>query len=99
MVQATTPTFIMTLPDTVDLLQANHVVWTLEQGKVKISKSDEDLTFDSHTVTVSLSQEETLILTRGNAQIQLNWTYADGSRACSNIENVPVDPNLYKAVI
>lgn len=99
MVQATTPTFILTLPDTVDLTQANHIVWTLEQGKSKISKSDDDLTFDAHTVTVSLTQEETLRLAKGTAQMQLNWSYADGSRACSNIANVPVDPNLYKAVI
>jgi hypothetical protein len=99
MVQATTPTFILTLPDTVDLSQAANIYFSLRQKNVNIEKSNDDLTVDGQTVSVYLSQEETLQLVSGAAQIQLNWTYANGSRACSNIVSVQVTENLLKEVV
>ncbi len=99
MFQATTPTFVLTLPDDVDLTQAETVMFSFRQGSFSIDKSGEDLTVEANTVSVYLSQSETVGLRNGLAQIQLNWTYADGSRDCTNIANVSVNPNLYKAVI
>ena len=99
MVQATTPTFILTLPDTVDLSQAANIYFSLRQKNVIIEKSNDDLTVDGQTVSVYLSQAETLQLVPGAAQIQLNWTYANGSRACSNIVSVQVTENLLKEVV
>lgn len=99
MVQATTPTFILTLPDTVDLSQAANIYFSLRQKNVIIEKSNDDLTVDGQTVSVHLSQAETLQLVSGAAQIQLNWTYANGSRACSNIVSVQVTENLLKEVV
>ena len=40
MVQATTPTFILTLPDTVDLSLAANIYFSLKQGKVEIQKEN-----------------------------------------------------------
>lgn len=97
MVQATTPTIIMNLPNTVDLTQAQTIVFTLTQGANLIKKVITNAS--AHQVSVYLTQEETLGLSNGNAQIQLNWTYSDGSRACTNIVNIAVTPNLYKGVI
>ena len=97
MVQATTPTIIMTLPNDVDLTEAQTVMFSLVQGSSVIRKVIENA--EAHQVSVYLTQEETLGLSNGNAQIQLNWTYADGSRACTNIVNINVTPNLLKAVI
>lgn len=99
MYQATTPTFVLTLPNTVDLTEAETVMFSLRQGFYALDKSGEDLTVEAQTVSVYLTQAETLALKSGLAQMQLNWTYPDGSRACSNIANVSIDPNLYKAVI
>ena len=99
MVQATTPTFILTLPDTVDLSEAANIYFSLRQKNVIIEKSNDDLTVDGQTVSVYLSQAETLQLVSGAAQIQLNWTYANGSRACSNIVSVQVTENLLKEVV
>lgn len=99
MVQATTPTFILTLPDTVDLSQAANIYFSLRQKNVIIEKSNDDLTVDGQTVSVYLEQAETLQLVSGAAQIQLNWTYANGSRACSNIVSVQVSENLLKEVV
>ena len=99
MVQATTPTFILTLPDTVDLSQAANIYFSLRQKNVLIEKTGDDLTVDGQTVSVYLSQAETLQLVSGAAQIQLNWTYANGARACSNIVSVQVTENLLKEVV
>lgn len=99
MVQATTPTFILTLPEEVDLSEASNIYFTLRQKNVQINKAGDDLTVDGQTVSVYLEQAETLQLVSGAAQIQLNWTYANGSRACSNIVSVQVSENLLKEVV
>lgn len=99
MVQATTPTFTLKLPDTVDLTEAASVYFNLTQSATQIQKTGADLTVEAHQVQVFLSQAETLSLAIGNAELQLNWVYADGSRACSNIVMIPVTKNLLKAVV
>ena len=97
MVQATTPTIIMNLPNTVDLTQAQTIVFTMTQGSTVIKKVITDAS--EQQVSVYLTQDDTLGLSNGLAQIQLNWTYSDNSRACTNIVNINVTPNLLKAVI
>lgn len=99
MVQATTPTFVLTLPETVDLTQIQNIYFTMRQGNICINKSTDDLPIDGHTVSVYLSQAESLQFSAGSAYIQLNWTYSDGSRACSNIVTIQVDNNLLKEVV
>ena len=99
MVQATTPTFILTLPQNIDLGEAAHVYFTLKQNDTEIEKSDADLAIDENEVSVYLSQAETLMLSVGRARIQLNWTYANGARACSTVAIVEVTENLLKAVV
>ena len=99
MVQATTPTFILTLPNDVDLSIANDVWFTMLQGCTCIQKHGEELDIAANVVSVYLAQEETLKLTKGNASIQLNWVYANGERACSVIKTIPVTENLLKEVI
>ena len=99
MVQATTPTFILTLPNDVDPSDFANIYFTLRQKNVLIEKTGTDLTIDGQTVSVYLSQAETLQLVPGAAQIQLNWTYANSARACSNIVSVQVTENLLKEVV
>lgn len=99
MVQATTPTFILTLPNTVDLSEVANIYFSLRQNGVQIEKTGENLTIDGQAVSVYLSQAETLQLISGSAQIQLNWTYPNGARACSNIVSVQVSENLLKEVV
>jgi hypothetical protein len=99
MIQATTPTFILTLPEEVDLSVVQSMYFTLEQGSTVLTKSDDALVIDGQTVSVYMTQEETLKFKTGNANMQLNWTYNNGSRACSNIVNVPVGRNLLKEVV
>lgn len=99
MVQATTPTFVLTLPNTVDLSIAQNIYFSIEQGQVKMMKTGTDLSVDGQNVSVYFSQAETLQFKEGNALIQLNWTYPDGSRACTFIKSIPVGKNLINEVL
>ena len=99
MVQGTTPTFILTLPNTVDLGAISNLYFSLEQGTTKLRKTGNELSINGQDVSVYLTQAETLKFNTGRANLQLNWTYPDGSRACSNIVNVNVGLNLIKEVV
>ena len=100
MVQATTPTFILTLPNDVDLSIANNIYFTLRQGAIVVNKEDEDMTIEGQNVSVYLTQAETLQFKPSTpAYLQLNWTYANGSRACTVIKSVDVGNNLLKEVV
>ena len=99
MVQATTPTFILTLPNTVDLSLANNVYFTITQGKTVITKSGEALNIDENVVSVYMAQEETVLFAAGQCSLQLNWTYNNGERCCTNIVTVEVQKNLVNEVL
>lgn len=99
MVQATTPTFILTVPNTVDLSSAAHVYFTMTQKELIITKSGSQLTVSSHQVQVYLTQAETLQFKPGQAVIQLNWTYSTGQRACTKKVTINVEDNLLKKVV
>ena len=100
MVRGTTPTFRLYLNDEyVDLTQAVNVYVSFEQKDVLITKTGEDLEILTDEVDVYLSQSETLKFIKGDVEIQLNWTYLDGRRACSNIITIEVDRNLIGDVL
>lgn len=99
MVQATTPTFILTLPGSVDPSNMENVYFSLVQNNVNIMKTDQDITIDGQSIYVSLSQVDTVKLIPRTAKIQLNWTYPNGNRACSQIVQINVTENLLKEVV
>ena len=100
MVRGTTPTFRLILNDEyVDLTQALNVYVSFRQNDFLITKTGEDIDVSENEVDVYLSQRETLKFKPGNIEIQLNWTYLDGRRACSNIMVVQVGANLIGAVL
>ena len=99
MVRGTTPTFKLILnDDTVDLTTATKVYVTFSQNGIKLTKS-EDLEILEKEVDVYLSQEETLAFVLSSVEIQINWIYGDGKRACTNIVRVPVGRNLINEVL
>lgn len=99
MIRATTPTYILTLPDTaeVDLTEMTEVHFALVQCRMKIDKIVEPT--DSKTVEVTLSQEETLRLADGSAEIQLNWIDASGNRGATYVSTIRVDKQLLNEVL
>lgn len=104
--RGTTPTFDLVLTGA-DLTDAANVYATFKYYGGTITKSGEDLTVSADasgeapvsTVSVFLNQEETLRFQDGNVEIQVNWTYPDGSRASSEIAKVAFSRQLLGRVI
>lgn len=100
MIRGTTPTFQLKLADEqVDLTQALNVYATFKSREQTITKSGADLEVTANEVDVYMSQEETLGFLAGTIAVQLNWTYTDGRRACSNIVTMQIGENLLPEVI
>lgn len=100
MIRGTTPTFVLTIDETVDLTEASNVYVSFENDNVELVKKsgDSGVVVEAHQVSVYLTQEETLKF-RKSMEVQLNWTYANGSRGCTKIVNVPVGKNLIEEVL
>lgn len=104
MYKGITPTFILTLPEEINLGDASHVYVTFSDrhGRALVRKQDAALSVEDNTCGVYLSQEETLRLPSGRVQVQLNWTYDEGDtvkRAASDIVEIYMNTNLEGGVL
>ena len=98
--QGTTPTFILTLPDTVDLTEAQNVYVTFSQGSQNsLTKSGNDIAVSAHQVDVYMTQKDTLRFRNGTVLIQMNWTFSGGERAATNVVSLDWDENLLQSVV
>lgn len=79
--QGLTPTITITVPNDTDLTEAANVYPSIKQGKRLVRPVTFDVT--AHQVDIYLSQEETLSLVPGGAEVQLNWTYSAGQRGAT----------------
>ncbi len=98
-IQGVTPTFTLTVPETVDLTEAVNVYATFSQGHQDITKTGNEITVRAHEVDVYLSQEDTLSFVKGSVMVEMNWTYADGSRGATYKVCIEWDDNLLKKVL
>lgn len=100
--------------DTSTVLDNCNVFVTLDQNGTQITKSsresqDVEVTknYDktdptkhiSTTVSMYLSQSETLGLEVGAARVQLRWVNFIGTAYASDIANIKIDESLYEEVI
>lgn len=80
MIRGTTPTFVIHI--TGDTLNDATPYVTLKQGQTEVTRSGAELIVEqdekSCTVSITLTQEESLKFSRGNAEIQIRWVNADG---------------------
>lgn len=99
--RGTTPTITITVTGE-DFAGATMYV-TLEQGDVELTKTGTDVvvtaTQTGSTVEIFLSQEETLMFTKGTAKIQIRWIDQGGIAQASPIKNITVDAILLEGVI
>lgn len=103
MYRGTTPTFIFTLPEDVDLTKATNVYvsFAKEQGEIMRLTGDA-LTVEEHEVSVFLTQKQTLALPLGAMNVQINWTYQEGEitkRACTDIKRIYLQKSLADEVL
>ena len=82
----TTPTFVLTFgaQSGVDLTQAANVYVTFESGLNTITKTGTDLIIEEKSVSVTLTQEETLPMI-SPVSIQVNWITQDNKRLASEV--------------
>ena len=98
--RGTTPTFTLTFTDeNLDLTAADHVYVSFRCATVYIEKSDEDLDIEAKSVSVYLNQSETLSIAQGKVAIQVNWVYANGDRAASEIVQYSFSGQLLNRVV
>ena len=70
-----------------------------------MTKSDSALTVAAKSITVALTQADTLKFLQGytgdavNVEIQANWTYSGGKRAASEVAVYPFSKQLLNEVV
>ena len=98
--QGATPTFVMTLPEDVDLTQASKVVASFRCSGVQINVETPELELTATTATVRLTQAQTLAWEHRSAlKVQLNWLTQDGVRTASSVWEGVVDEQLLTEVM
>lgn len=106
MIRGTTPTLSFTIADqAVDLSAADNVYVTISQYATNITKTGEFVTVSGNTVSVWLTQIESMRLSVGNpASVQINWTYTDDltgtkRRAATKAKEITIENQLLGRVI
>ena len=99
MVRATTPTLTLHIADdSIDLTEARAVYVTVAQGATVITKTGDDLEVSENSVSCRLTQEESLTLRPGTAEVQVNWTYLDldstTRRASTTVKTIRIEQQL-----
>lgn len=94
MIQYTTPTNKHVVKG-IDLTGCD--VWvSYEQGKRELDMKAADVAFDGEdtTITVRFTQGQTASFKVGEAKVQVNWVYPDGTRDATGQKSVRIEPNL-----
>lgn len=102
LIRGTTPTIIITVQTEIDLHQASEVwIYISQQNKVKVDKQLDDVTFDyeERTMSVTLSQDDTLALKEGEAVFQIRLLLMDGTALATLASKVDVKPVYKQGVI
>ncbi len=98
MKRGTTPTIVVTVTGC-DLGMFEKVYFTFLQNGNSIIKKTEDLVIEGNSVTIKLTQEETLSLQTGDVQLQMRAATAEGTAVASGIQSIPVERILQEGVI
>lgn len=106
MIRGTTPALTLTIPSSsaLDLTQAEALYVTLRKRDHTVTITGEALTVEPHSVTFRLSQEESLGLSLGEAEVQLNWLYRDAvsgtlCRGATVAQRIHIGEQLLEEVI
>ena len=98
MIRGTTPTH--TFKVNVNLSNAEVIYLTYKQGdKVTIEKTKEDMEITPTTISVRLTQEDTLAFTKASVEVQIRARFSDGTAIASNIMRATSERILKNGVI
>ena len=104
MTRGTTPTYIIKMDDSVDCSTITKVYVSFYQQQANyndhlLTKSDGVINPANHTVSVTLSQEDTLGFNEGTIQIQVRGAFSNDVVFASSIVTDTVYNVLYEEVI
>ena len=94
-IKGTTPTIIFTFKD-FDPTEAEKVIVSFSNG-LEITEADMD--FTSTSISVWLSQEQTLAMMQGSTTVQVNFLFQDGQRVATQPERIEWAKNLHNEVM
>lgn len=102
--RGTTPTYTFTLPETIDLTAAEKIIVTFAKSDYTkiMDKTGDDIDVSAHSVSVYLTQEETLAFPTSSILVQMNIMMVDGGvtkRIPTEIVRIPTCRNLIDEVI
>lgn len=99
MIRGTTPTFEFTLPMLTDEIAAGYITFA-QDGSVVIDKDLADCTCAGSTVTLHLTQEETLKLSQNTStELQMRVRTTGGEALATRVYTVPTERILKDGVI
>ena len=98
MTRGTTPSYVITIKDDVDLSEVTDLYVTLKQSETsKVTRKNAEL--EGKAITLTLTQEETLLFKEGEAELQVRGKFSDGVAFATKVIRVPVNRVLYDEVI
>lgn len=95
MIRGTTPTLTLTVGDSsIDLSTADAVYVTVTRGGEIVTKTGADVSVTGNVVECWLTEEESLKLSDGPANIQVNWTFDGDKRAATKVASINIGKQL-----
>ena len=100
MYRGTTPTIQINVNDTDDLTLYKSIYITFKQmPSVMIEKTKDEIVVEPNTITVQLSQEDTLQFKPGEVMVQLRAVDESGMAIASKITTIQAERILKEGVI
>ena len=101
MYRGTTPTLVLELDTDLSLENLEELWVTFKVSTVEVTKTLSEVHIDdvAKTITVELSQEETLKIYSGNCEVQVRFRTSTGKAYASTIESLDVGRILKEGVI
>lgn len=99
MTRGTTPSYVITFEEELDFTAVDLWSVTLKQFPAEVNIDDPYVDMEAKSLTVTLTQEQTLQFRNGKADLQVRGVFANGTAFASNIGCVPVCPVLDERVL
>lgn len=99
MYRGTTPTIVLELDTEVSLANLAELWVTFRTSTVEVTKTLEDVTIEGKTITVTLTQEETLKIYNGTCHVQVRFRTSDDLAYATTIADIDVGRILKEGVI
>ncbi len=99
MTRGTTPTYTISFEEEIDFASVASWIVTLYQFGHMLTIEDPIVDLTENTLTVTLTQEQTLMFQKGQASLQVRGMFGDGVAFASNIGCVPINPVLDERVL